>query len=252
MITPGMVSVTFRDLSVERIVEVAAEAGLKAIEWGGDVHVQPGDVALAERVRRLTEDTGLGVSSYGSYYRLGEEAEPYPGFKRVVETSLALGAPTVRLWAGTLGSENAGMAYVQHLVDAARWAGDRAGEAGVEVAFEFHGHTVTDTAESARDFYEAVSHDNVCAYWQVDASLSPEERIDSLKLLTPWLSNVHVFHYEDGKQVALEQGAEEWRGYFAHVRALGGDRFALLEFVEDGQVENLLRDARTLARLVAE
>ncbi len=39
----GLVSVTFRQLSPEEIVRVAREAGLTVIEWGGDVHVPPGD-----------------------------------------------------------------------------------------------------------------------------------------------------------------------------------------------------------------
>ena len=37
MLIPGLVSITFRPLSPREIVDLVAEAGLKAIEWGGVV-----------------------------------------------------------------------------------------------------------------------------------------------------------------------------------------------------------------------
>jgi len=47
MLIPGLVSVTFRQLTVPEIGELATECGLQAVEWGGDVHVPPGDFAAA-------------------------------------------------------------------------------------------------------------------------------------------------------------------------------------------------------------
>jgi len=66
-LVPALCSVTFRALAPEEIVALAAEADLVAIEWGGDVHVLPGDLDRARAVRALTERHGLRVSSYGSY-----------------------------------------------------------------------------------------------------------------------------------------------------------------------------------------
>ena len=42
MLKTGVCSVTFRNLNVERIIELVVEAGLDGIEWGGDVHVPTG------------------------------------------------------------------------------------------------------------------------------------------------------------------------------------------------------------------
>ena len=64
---PGLCSVTFRTLAPESIVALAAECGIAGIEWAGDVHVPPGEVDTARRVRQLTEAAGLSVVSYGSY-----------------------------------------------------------------------------------------------------------------------------------------------------------------------------------------
>ncbi|MFN2155934.1 MAG: sugar phosphate isomerase/epimerase, partial [Anaerolineae bacterium] len=97
MIRSGLVSITFRQLSPAEIVARAAQAGLEAIEWGGDVHVPHGDVDAARTVRRTTEEAGLQVAAYGAYYRVGHE-EPCP-FADVLESAVALGAPLIRVWA---------------------------------------------------------------------------------------------------------------------------------------------------------
>ncbi len=50
-IRAGLCSVTFRALPPERIVALAAAAGLDVIEWGGDVHVPPGRSDTRRRSR---------------------------------------------------------------------------------------------------------------------------------------------------------------------------------------------------------
>jgi hypothetical protein len=82
---------------------------LGAIEWGGDVHVPPGDLARAREICHITRDAGLSVVAYGSYLRLGENDQP--DFCAVVETTRELGAPAVRVWAGKRGSAGADEAY---------------------------------------------------------------------------------------------------------------------------------------------
>jgi len=44
IIKGGIVSVTFRNLSPERIISLVSEGGLSAVEWGGDVHVPLADL----------------------------------------------------------------------------------------------------------------------------------------------------------------------------------------------------------------
>ena len=67
MLQPGLCSVTFRSLTPQAVIDLAAANGIKAIEWGGDVHVPPGDLENARQVAARTAETGLSVSSYGSY-----------------------------------------------------------------------------------------------------------------------------------------------------------------------------------------
>ena len=75
MFLKGLTSVTFRKLTCEEIISIAAENGLDGIEWGGDVHAVPGDLKRAEEISRMTKEAGLKVFSYGSYFNLAEDAE---------------------------------------------------------------------------------------------------------------------------------------------------------------------------------
>ena len=68
----GFTSTSFRQIkSIEKIVRIASEAGADCIEWGGDIHIK--DVPTARRAKRLCDDAGIPISSYGSYYRVGSK-----------------------------------------------------------------------------------------------------------------------------------------------------------------------------------
>ena len=71
MIRGGLVSITFRKLNSREIVDLMTRTNLVGIEWGGDVHVPHGEIALARDVAQMTRDAGLLVAAYGSYYRVG-------------------------------------------------------------------------------------------------------------------------------------------------------------------------------------
>ena len=72
MLIPGLVSITFRSLSPQDVIQLVKDAKLRAIEWGGDIHVPHGDLKQAKQVCAQTEEAGLQVAAYGSYYRVGE------------------------------------------------------------------------------------------------------------------------------------------------------------------------------------
>lgn len=101
----GLCSITFRQFDISRIVDLTRDAGLDAIEWGGDIHVPPGDTATAGKARELTASAGLEVSSYGSYYQIIDAQGAEQDFAPVLESALALGTDTIRIWPGTMPSE---------------------------------------------------------------------------------------------------------------------------------------------------
>lgn len=55
----SVASVTFRRKSVCEVAELARRAGLDAIEWGGDIHVPPGNAQAARAALHCTRENGL-------------------------------------------------------------------------------------------------------------------------------------------------------------------------------------------------
>ena len=102
MFKTGIVSVTYRHLSSDEIISAARAAGLEAIEWGGDIHVPPEKIDIARAVGEATREAGLEVVSYGTYYRLGESGRDFKvKFAEALAAANALGAPSLRIWAGS-------------------------------------------------------------------------------------------------------------------------------------------------------
>ena len=248
MIRTGLVSITFRQLTPSEIVSLVEQAGLEAIEWGGDVHVPHGDVDQARVVRRMTVDAGLTASSYGSYYRVGHQ-EPVP-FGEIVETALVLKVPLIRVWAGKQGSEAADATYWQRVIEDSRRISDLAAEAELRIAYEYHPNTLTDTNASARRLLEEVDHDAVTSYWQPPEGRSVSENLAGLEAILPWLTNLHVYSWErvggERERQRLEAGGDEWQVYLDRVAATDQDHYALIEFVRHDDPENFLKDAETL------
>ena len=251
MIIPGLVSVTFRKLSPAAIVALVRQGGLTGIEWGGDIHVPHGDCARAREVRQLTEDAGLAVAAYGSYYKVNKSEAEGLRFEAVLETAIALGAPTIRVWAGALGSAKADAVYRAAVAADARRIAGLAAAAGITISSEYHGGTLTDTDASAQQFLQEIHHSNFRTYWQPDSGRSVAANLAGLQSILPQLTNVHCYHWVNNDRRPLVEGGDSWRQYFAAVQSSGRTHCALLEFVAGDDPANFLRDAATLRQLVA-
>jgi 3-dehydroshikimate dehydratase len=245
MLRSGLVSVTFRKFSPAEVIQFVRDAGLEGIEWGGDIHLPPGDLALARQVREQCAAAGVNAAAYGSYYRLGT-SNPRP-FSAVVETAAELGAPTIRVWAGDKNSADAGEGDWQRVVAEAQEIAGQAAAAGLTVSFEFHDLTLNDTAPSALRLKQLIQHDAVRTLWQPPVDLAHEEALSGLRSMLGWLGNVHVFHWQPGyTRQPLAQGEPMWREYLQAVRGCAGERYLLLEFVCDDSPQAFYEDARTL------
>ena len=251
MLKSGLVSVTFRNLSVKEIVELVSKAGLCGIEWGGDIHVPHGNINKAKEVAKMTKDAGLEVASYGSYYKVGFEKEQGISFEKVLETAKELGAPTIRVWAGNRSSGDTDKALWDTVIEESRRIADMAFHEGIAVAFEYHANTLTDTAESAYKLLAEVNHRNLYCYWQPPVGLDDESCITGLKMITPWLSNIHVFHWENGERLPLEKGVDKWQKFMKIIKNVKGDRYCMIEFVKNDDPLQFLADAAILNILAA-
>ena len=247
MIESGLLSITFRKLTVSQIISLAAEAKLASIEWGGDVHVPHGDVATAAEVARQTNDAGLRISAYGSYYRAVAGG---PAFEAVLDSASALGADVIRIWAGAAGSAEVSAADRAAIVaDIARCC-DLAAARGVSVAMEFHRNTLSDEVESALSLIKAVGRPNFGTFWQPPVAMPTPLALDGLRRMLPHVLNLHVFHWwpDATTRLPLADGADRWAEYFALATTSPRVRFASLEFVANDDVDRFRHDAATLRR----
>jgi hypothetical protein len=208
-------------------------------------------------VATRTGDAGLLVAAYGSYYKFQDVIdhaglEDGPEWSSVLESAQALQAPLIRVWAGTQGSQDTDEKTRQTIVERTRVIADDAERCGIQIGFEFHRNTLTDTNESARQLLNEVNHANVKSLWQPPNGASYDYCLEGLQLVSPELGNIHCFHWgPDGSsdKRTLSEGADRWRGYLRHIARLTEEdepRHVLIEFVRDGTDESLVDDAATL------
>jgi 3-dehydroshikimate dehydratase len=230
-LVPGLVSVTFRQLTVPEIVELVSGAGLRAVEWGGDVHV-PNPVAARETAARCA-DAGLEVAAFGSYYRAGAGES----FDDWLTTAVALGAPRIRIWAGRLGSahEPDRRTVVE---DIGRVAALAASE-GVTICLEYHANTLTDTLESTVEILAEVPA--VRPYWQPPIGVSHADALTAVRTLRPVTAHVFTWSHT-GDRLPLADGEPLW----TDVLSIMDNAYALLEFVRDDDPTAFQQDAATL------
>lgn len=244
----GLCSVTFRDLSVEEVISIARRAELECIEWESRKHVKAGELAEAKRVGKLTREAGLKVSSYGTYYQVGSNGN----FEEIIETAAALQTDMIRVWAGGKSSAEADEQWFEVVVKDAERLADLAVKSDLSLSFEYHSGTLTDTSESARRLMDAVDKSNVYLYWQPGETLTTEERVESLAFLSPYVSNVHVFHWQDYmNRFELSEGRGSWDRYITAIeKSTNNAHHYLLEFVKNDDPKQLIKDAKVLKSLI--
>lgn len=244
----GLVSVTFRKLSPIQILELMKESGLRAVEWGSDVHVPPTDLEYVAHIGKLTRDAGIRVASYGSYYRPGvhtpQEFEPY------LEAALTLGTSVIRVWAGNKGSADASLQDRDAVISCTQAICDMAAKHNVTICYEYHGGTLTDQIDSAMNAIAAIDRPNMKLYWQYNPALPLDENCAALGRVLPHLQTVHAFAMDASlTRHPLTDAVGDWQAYRAILEKSPADHPILLEFVEGDQPEAFLRDAKTLTEL---
>ena len=234
---------TFRSRDRRGVVDLAREAGLSEIEWGGDIHVPHGDTDAAEDARALCRDAGIACTSYGSYYKLPVSGE---GFDAVMDTAEALGSGSIRIWAGTHGARDTDVMTRAAMTDTLRRNAATAAARGMELSFEYHGGTLTDSADSAMWLISDCGRENVRLHWQPNQFEDVEYNLRALRRVAKYVDTVHVFSWEGERWLPLSAHEDAWRRYFDVLFELGTPRSALLEFLPCECRDDLLRDAETL------
>lgn len=248
MLKSGLVSITFRNKTVREICSLCLKANLSVIEWGGDVHVPPRG-GKAKETLRMTLDHGLEISSYGSYFRLGEDMDD---FLFNLEEACLLKAPVIRVWAGRKGSREYKEDERRFLTDELMKISEKAHLSGVSVALEYHPNTLTDHPDSVKKLLLDTSGEaySPLFYWQPRWDWTEKQTLSALSDLQDRLSHIHVFAWEHTENRILRKPISEGKTLLTSALSIKKDGCALIEFVKDDSDEMLLKDAETINKWI--
>lgn len=242
----GICSVTFRHLAPAEVIAATAAAGLRRIEWGADIHAPADDPTALDQVRDRTTAAGLTVSSYGSYWRAGERGSSRP-MEELVSAAVRLGAPRVRVWAGSHGSADCPASQRNRIVEDLRRAAQVGADSGIQIGLEFHRLTLTDTVDSTLRLLDEVGHENLATYWQPRLDEPAVEAVEGLRRLVDRVCAVHVFSWWPfADRLPLAERSDLWQGVTRLLRDRPRPIDLLLEFVPDDDPAVLQREAATL------
>jgi hypothetical protein len=245
-LVPGGVSVTFREKNAQEIIYLAAKAGLKAVEWGADVHARPDDGAGIDAICLAARENGILNCSYGSYYRAGGTNEF--AFSAVLDAACRLKAPTIRIWAGTADSAETEKEDLERLLVDLRNICAAAKERDTSVAMEFHHGTYADNAASALRLIKECP--GLRAYWQENPQISFAANLRELRMLLPHIVNVHIFNFDKNlNRYPLAEMRPRLAEYISILKGAERKINVLLEFVKDNDVHNFAADAEVLIAL---
>lgn len=244
MFKAGLVSVSFRSLSVEEIIAAAKLTNLTHIEWGSDIHAPHFALQTLEHISALCKDNAISCS-YGTYFRFGrdnvEELRPY------IQAAKILNAKMLRVWCGTKGSNEYSRFELNQIYADCKAAATLAEQEGVILGLECHNWTLTDTKESALALMQAVDSPAFQMFWQPNQFKSVEENLEYAKLLAPYVICIHAFNWEQDKKYPLALARETWEKY---LQKFDKTIPVLLEFMPDDKIESLQEERNALHDII--
>ncbi len=234
----GLISVSFRQLSIEEIIAFCEMNTIEYIEWGGDVHVPVGDIKKAEYVKILSKENDIKISSYGSYF----DFEKPINFLDVLNTAKALGAPKIRLWATRhkVLPKDEYQAFIEKAIALKKLASLN----GIDLYFEYHRNTLTEDVIQALDIKAKTGIDIA---WQPNPELSKTERLDEITKLKPSIIHTFSWTFEEGENIRYPLNKDEW---FDYISLIGKDKLYLLEFFKEDNLEQAKKDIEAIKTLL--
>lgn len=192
----GFTSTSFRQIkNIEKIVEIASMAGVDCIEWGGDIHVK--DIQTAEEAKRLCDGAGIGISSYGSYYRVGSQNNEE--WKNICEIAHTMGAESIRVWLGSCDSEVTDKEAYRLLVKDGKEICRIAKEYGLTVCPECHDNTFNNNTDAFLQIHSDIGYDNFKTYFQ-SRYKRLEYDLDRIERTLPYIESVHISYSEQSRE----------------------------------------------------
>ena len=247
MFNLGLVSVSFRDHSVEEIINAMNQCEIHNIEWGGDIHAPINEIENAEKIRFLQQKFNIRCTSYGSYYRIGI-SDPFD-LPKYYATAYALQADCVRVWCGDKNYEDYSKSEKRILFSEAQKACEIARMNRRAICLECHNNTYTNSIDGALEIMNEIDDEFFRMYWQPNQFKSFEENCEYAKRISNFTTNIHVFNWKGQEKYPLSKAIDEWTEYLKYFND-DKEHNLLLEFMPDGRIESLKEEYNALQEIV--
>lgn len=238
----GVASVTFRNKTVNQVVEIAKNSGIEFIEWGGDIHVKT--IEDAKLAKKLCDKNNIKISSYGSYYRTGSSDKVE--WEDVCRIASEMGASSVRIWLGNKDSEIFTESEYKELLEEMKFLCSKAEEYNLLVCPECHDNTFNNNTDAILKLKNDLNCDNFKTYFQ-SRYLKFNYDIDRIEKTFDFIENFHV-SYRDLK---LEQSFKRKdKNYLDKLIkkfiSMNFNGIVIIEFTKGSKEKNFIKDVRKL------
>ena len=238
----GVASVTFRNKSVEEVVEICKKNQVDHIEWGSDVHIKT--KADAQKARKLCDEANIKICSYGSYYRVGSKnAEEWLA---LCENASIMGAQSVRVWLGEKDSEKTSNEEYGNIIEDCRMLCDAAKKYNLTVSPECHDNTFNNNTDAILKFIKDLNKDNFRTYFQ-SRYFRMEYDLDRIDRTFAHILNMHVSYSDLKKEQKFRKKDKNYLDtLLKKMLSKGFEGIVILEFTEASSEAAFTEDIRKL------
>lgn len=246
----GFTSNSFRNIkSIEKIVAVAESVGAQCIEWSADVHVR--SVEDAVKAKKLCDEAGISVCSYGSYYRVGKTG--IDEWQNVCEIAEKLSAPVIRVWLGSCDSEKTDNETYNKLLSEIKQMCDIAVEFGIAVCPECHDNTFNNNTDAFLRMHKDAEKVNFKTYFQ-SRYKKYDYDMDRIRRTASYTECVHISFFDMNREQFPKRKPAYMNDIIKELIATGYDKSIVVEFTYPGFKAGfpicLKKDIRALKKLI--
>ena len=248
----GFTSTSFRQIKkLEKIVEIAVRAKADCIEWGGDIHVT--NIETAKKAKKLCDEAGIIICSYGSYYRVGsKKAEEW---KNICEIAKTLGASSVRVWLGNEDSEKTDSDAYKTLVEDGKNICAVAENYGLIVCPECHDNTFNNSTDAFLKIHKDIDRDNFKTYFQ-SRYRRLEYDLDRIQRTAFCTESMHISYSEQRREQFPKHSPNYIDKLLDEIMSVGFDGNLLVEytyiFTYMGMASSMVRDIKKIREKVGQ
>lgn len=246
LIKTGLASVTFRNKSIDEIISLCKKAGIGFIEWGADVHIKTADDA--RKAKRLCDEVGISIPSYGSYYKVGcgNEAQ----WLSLCENARIMGARSIRVWLGEKNSEDTSEKEYATLLEDLKKICEKAAEYELLVCPECHDYTFNNDTSAFLKISRDLNMPNFKTYFQ-SRYFRMDYDLDRIEKTFDHIENIHISYSDLKKEQADKEKNEDYIDILLNrFKDKNYSGIVFIEFTEKAEEESLLRDVERLRKIL--